>query len=485
MFIDDNHLNRAEAAALIPGLQIEDETFIPKLLDDPRFAGKDDAGLSRLQQYRILESKRDARREAKGDNEAFLRASSIRVFIDYNIDPHIDRAIELINRTNQLNFTRHRLPEDPAAARAELRADIARFGNIAGLVHAADKYGSYDYIGFFMFHSHRQEQVKGVLNRTLKHFCFSCRTLGMQIERWVFEHLGRPELHVAGEVLTDLSEHQTVDWITQVFSPDAKVPRVASVAPEIVMFGGCEMELIAAYLRPCTDALTVFGSYAVNFMFNRVNSVANALDICGRNAEEFAPEAALLGLPMHSEAQDFIGAAAPGTAFVFHFALDAHLMPRARHRTQGWTLMLEPRAAPGQWFVALADDELDRHLAEHRAWYGDAGAQHLRAVHRHIRKHYAIERPTRADLGHELCALIGRIPRGGRLVLLLTHPHMRQPDGSVLSIDRIQAYQRQTQSIAREFPYVGTVDFVDAVTDPGELLEADHFSRQVYMRVPT
>ena len=32
MFIDDNHLNRAEAVDLIPDLQIEDETFLTRLL---------------------------------------------------------------------------------------------------------------------------------------------------------------------------------------------------------------------------------------------------------------------------------------------------------------------------------------------------------------------------------------------------------------------------------------------------------------------
>ncbi len=46
MFIDHNPSNRAEAAAMVPGLQIEDETFIPRILDDPRFAGKDDRKLA-------------------------------------------------------------------------------------------------------------------------------------------------------------------------------------------------------------------------------------------------------------------------------------------------------------------------------------------------------------------------------------------------------------------------------------------------------
>jgi HAD superfamily phosphatase (TIGR01681 family) len=48
MFIDDNPGNRAEAVALLPDLQVEDEKFLPKLLADWRFKGKADASLERL-----------------------------------------------------------------------------------------------------------------------------------------------------------------------------------------------------------------------------------------------------------------------------------------------------------------------------------------------------------------------------------------------------------------------------------------------------
>ena len=57
MFIDDNPNNRAEAAAIVPDMQIEDEHFIPHLLDDPRFVGKNDNELSRLKQYKLLEAR--------------------------------------------------------------------------------------------------------------------------------------------------------------------------------------------------------------------------------------------------------------------------------------------------------------------------------------------------------------------------------------------------------------------------------------------
>lgn len=105
LFIDDNKNNRAEAEICIPGLQTADESIIPTLLTDALFAGKHDPNLTRLKQYRLLEQRKRDEKLSGTDNKEFLRSSHIRVVIEPNISMHLDRAIELINRTNQLNFT--------------------------------------------------------------------------------------------------------------------------------------------------------------------------------------------------------------------------------------------------------------------------------------------------------------------------------------------------------------------------------------------
>jgi len=139
MFIDDNPSNRAEAAAMAPGLQVEDETFIARLLDDPRFLGKADRGMTRLAQYKLLETRKKDEAHAPGGNEAFLRGCDIRTRIEYDIAGDIDRVIELINRTNQLNFTKRRLPEDIDQARAIIEAAIRDPFSQCGLVQVIDK----------------------------------------------------------------------------------------------------------------------------------------------------------------------------------------------------------------------------------------------------------------------------------------------------------------------------------------------------------
>lgn len=218
MFIDDNPNNLAEARAMIPEIQVEDESFIPKILADPQFKGKDDSELSRLKQYKLLEKRKTDEKSTKGSNDDFLRGCNIRVYIETDVEKYIDRAIELINRTNQLNYTKLRLPENFQDAKNNLIAQISGINKQAGLVRVIDDYGDYGFVGFYLYDGVARNFPDGTTRPELLHYCFSCRTLGMYVEQWVYNHLGRPYLNQSGDVLTDLSINHEIDWITQILS---------------------------------------------------------------------------------------------------------------------------------------------------------------------------------------------------------------------------------------------------------------------------
>lgn len=98
LFVDDNPANRAQAQAAVPGIQVVDPSEIEGFLLDPGFAGKVDPELTRLKQYKVLELRHAEMRNAGVNSIAFLRQSEIVVSIIYDIERHIDRAVELINR---------------------------------------------------------------------------------------------------------------------------------------------------------------------------------------------------------------------------------------------------------------------------------------------------------------------------------------------------------------------------------------------------
>ena len=100
-------------------------------------------------------------------------------------------------RTNQLNFTKRRPDRD--AFQSQLEDPAFR----SGYVSVTDRYGDYGICGFY--------SISRADNR-LQDFCFSCRTMGMGIEQWLYAYLGRPDLETIGEVASSLDGD--VDWIT-------------------------------------------------------------------------------------------------------------------------------------------------------------------------------------------------------------------------------------------------------------------------------
>jgi FkbH-like protein len=245
LFIDDNLGNLHEGVHYNPGLQTALPSLIDGLLGQPQLAGKDDRSLSRLHQYRVLERKRDERAGSSGSNEDFLRASEIRVALGTDCEPRAERLVELINRSNQLNYTKRRFSVD------EFRGMLADPDRDTRYVSVRDKYGDYGTCG-----------VYSVKHGTLTDFVFSCRILHMGVERWVYRHLGKPALTITGDVLTAVDDVDEVDWI----SFDSGAVAVPAAAPTrqapVLLKGGCDLLAVDDFLqgRLVTEFNTVASS---------------------------------------------------------------------------------------------------------------------------------------------------------------------------------------------------------------------------------
>ena len=106
LFIDDNVGNLQEVAYYNDSINTLNASDIESIKDELLQQGKNDTTLSRLAQYKVLESKYVASNNYS-DNKEFLKASNIELTY---IDPTtcIQRISELIARTNQLNH-QHKL----------------------------------------------------------------------------------------------------------------------------------------------------------------------------------------------------------------------------------------------------------------------------------------------------------------------------------------------------------------------------------------
>lgn len=233
LFIDDNPQNLAEAKFYEPALLTSGPEIIESLREYVSTHKATDPDLSRLNNYKTLQKKQVAKSEAS-DNLSFLFNSNIRVQIHRDCLLHLERLHELVLRTNQLNFTKHRSTIE------ELKALIDDYSVNTGYVTAKDIFGDYGIVGFFAIKNHKAI-----------HFLFSCRTIGQGIEQYVYSLLGYPDIDVIGEVVGTVKKTEAPQWINQKDNvPEQKLnkPHI-----KIILKGGCDLSSLSEYLQ--TDSI--------------------------------------------------------------------------------------------------------------------------------------------------------------------------------------------------------------------------------------
>ncbi len=467
LFIDDNPANLAEALHFVPGLQVADHTIIDALLDDARCLGKPDPGCTRLAQYRLLEQ-RQRDEAAGGDAQAFLRASGITVRIEHDVEAHLDRAIELINRTNQLNFTKSRLPEAPDAARGELRALLGEHTVQAGLVHVRDTYGDHGLCGIYVLRNHRR------FGRALLHFAFSCRILGMGVETWLYNRLGRPALSVVGEVVSDvLADRRQIDWIsTDLAGRRVSAAGKAPMLSYVLARGGCDMRALSHYFGLVADRVFEEFDTVRDGQAAQVNHSMIAVQAMrGMDADavaDFAP----LGFRPEDFKTTLAGDLPNGPAvWLLSFAVECQ-MPVYRHRASGALLPAYVpglgRTDPGAFLRGASDGEVAPALASHMREAFD----------------YEGVLPD-AAFQDNLRLILARAGKDVRVFVLLGNTRFVGSDGQVGIAHKLVQQNTCICEIASAFENVETLaplDFMSA-QEIAALVRPHHYERMVYFRM--
>ncbi len=470
LFVDDNRMNLAEAAHFVPGIQTAEPDAIAGMLANPLFKGKDDKTLSRLQQYKVLEQKR-ADGGSATDNTEFLRASDIRVTIDHYVEENIDRAIELINRTNQLNFTKIRLSEDADLARAELRELLSGFSVQAGLISVRDRYGDYGHVGIYIQDSQDSR-------RRLLHFAFSCRTLNMGIETWVYRHLHRPMLKVVGEVLSDVKSDETpIDWIT-LEQPDAGGESSAGTksASRMILRGGCDLVALAHYLSHAAETTHLETFIARDGGQIRTDhSVFLRYALAGISAEQ---QVALegLGYTEHEFCSTLSTDTQEAQIWVFSFWMDSVMMLYEDRMTG----IRAPLMLPNGWYAPVDVTSLPPEAVE-PALVNDA----WRARYAHLKDRFDAIGPIKeADFKATAQLLLKRANSKTRIfVLLCTGIRVDKKTGFRSPAPRDIVINGWMREVFEGAPNVRLIEPMRHILSESEMPETNHFNRIVYHRM--
>ncbi|MGH7932175.1 MAG: HAD-IIIC family phosphatase [Candidatus Binataceae bacterium] len=176
-FIDDNPFELEEVSRVSPEVVCIRAGEIESLAADERFQGSvTEESRQRRHFYRDQVSRETDQAGFGDDYTSFLGSCEIVLDLAYYSPNDQERVAELVQRTNQLNFSGRKY------SRAALDEIIADRNLDKYVLRCADKYGSYGTVGFCLI---RHEA--GVLQ--VVDFMLSCRVQGKFIEQALFSHL--------------------------------------------------------------------------------------------------------------------------------------------------------------------------------------------------------------------------------------------------------------------------------------------------------
>lgn len=258
LFIDDEITNLEEVKHYSPEIMVGSPEVIGKLRGFVASQERKDLSHARLNQYKLLELK-DVEQKKYHNNEDFLFACNIRVNMIEDCRPELDRIHDLLWRANQLNFTKKRIS-------TEELSDL--FNNPeaqCAYVTVNDKFGNYGIVGFYALQNNR-----------LEHFLFSCRTIGLGVEQYVYSKLGCPDLEVMGEVVNDVTDKEAPLWINQTHSDENlmsnyNADNVNCTYAKFLMKGPCDLSKTISYFKN-TEMFTYEFNYVNDEKGNTVDS---------------------------------------------------------------------------------------------------------------------------------------------------------------------------------------------------------------------
>jgi FkbH-like protein len=179
-FIDDSPFERAEVAHELPGVRLFADSDLSTLLTRPEFDVPVTEESKQRRAFYRAESERKQQAVQYGDRyEAFLKTCEMEATLFRPTEPdHVERCLELLHRSNQLNLSTYRYTREELAQLLE-RRDV-----LCICTSCRDRFGEYGIVGFASLVVSRDGVV-------LKDFVLSCRVAQKKLENAWFYWLAR------------------------------------------------------------------------------------------------------------------------------------------------------------------------------------------------------------------------------------------------------------------------------------------------------
>ena len=185
IFIDDSPFERAEVSDFCPDVFVLDASEARTLPDRKACQGSASSESSKRRQlYRNQQTRLDAERSFEGSYLAFLESCQIRVRIEALTPENVERAYELAQRTNQMNFSGNRYSKEELVELLENKECDTY------TITCEDRHGSYGVIGLCIVNSSIPEMTD---------LMFSCRVQSKRVEHslmtWLLRRYSESSSH--------------------------------------------------------------------------------------------------------------------------------------------------------------------------------------------------------------------------------------------------------------------------------------------------
>lgn len=463
LFLDDNHLNIAEAEFFCTEIMTAGPEVIEDLLRCAKARYDSGKRKNRIPQYRILEQKR-TERESFGSNEEFLSSSMIRVDINEDCLDQAERIYELNKRSNQLNFTKNRVELH------EIQNVLNSSDYRCGTVSVSDRFGDYGTTGFYCLDIHA--------NR-LEHFCFSCRTMGMGVEQYVYRLLGRPQLTIVGEISSDPNVPENPYWINQ---REAEAPKAAFTLEKKILFKGpCDLWSLCNFFDD--DSIITEFTYdiekngAVDYGLNHSVTMLNARLMPRAELEEMEQELPFIGERTYRTAL-FSGKCQVVLLSVLIDAMLACYRNKSTNRVVAW----------GDWCMDITDrSNWDDLISGREETYG---MKFDRAFLEKFAQQWTYEGQMPVEETVKNFLQIRRLLPEGTILVLLLGSETAYDNNSLPAYAEREKYNRKLNR-ALESSFAGsentyllnTTDFITSQNDFNDRIT--HLTKSAYYRIAT
>ena len=242
-FVDDSPFELDEVARSLPMVKCVPASALHTLPGNPRFqgSGSADAGSRRIY-YRQAIQREQKLVQFGEDYLGFLASCEIELEVRHPAPDDAERIAELVQRTNQLNFSGRKYSRDEVKIILEDR-ELEKI-----VLSCSDNYGAYGTIGFAIIR-HRFDEIR------VEDLMLSCRVQGKFIERVLFNHLlEHHNPHSANHLWVNYTEtgrntpaRQTLDLLH--FQPSASGTGLSIDLPSTCL--QCDFIQITCSCVPC------------------------------------------------------------------------------------------------------------------------------------------------------------------------------------------------------------------------------------------